>query len=91
MTGLSLKDIDRMNKHGWSKTQELKPAEEGIAWEDHSVKQQNTRNRQIADVLDIGAGTRCKHCGMLHFCWMPQCGACGLDMDYNLGKTEAVR
>jgi len=91
MNGLSLKDIDRMNKHGWSKAQELKPADEGIAWENYAIKKQNTRNRQIADVLNIGAGTRCKHCGMLHLCWVAKCATCGQDMDYNLGKTEAVR
>ena len=93
--GVSLNDIQRMNKQGWMKAEsfgvDLAPADEGIKWKNYSVKKQNTRNNQIADILDIGAGTRCKSCGMLHMCWLPKCGACGLDMDYNLGKAEVKR
>jgi len=65
------------------------PAEDTIQWKNYAVKKQNTRNRQVADVLNIGAGTRCRHCGMLHMCWLPKCGACGLEMDFNLGTVEA--
>ena len=73
--GVSLNDIQRMNKQGWMKAEsfgvDLAPADEGIKWKNYSVKKQNTRNNQIADILDIGAGTRCKSCGMLHMCWLP--------------------
>jgi len=91
--GLSLNDVHRMNQQGWMKAEsfgvDLLPAEDTIKWKDYSVKKQNTRNRQVADVLNIGAGTRCKVCGMLHMCWLPKCGSCGTEMDYNLGTVEA--
>jgi len=93
--GLTLNDVHRMNKQGWMKAEsfgvDLKPAEDSINWKNYATKQQNTRNNQIADVLNIGAGTRCKSCGMLHMCWLPKCGACGLEMDFNLGTVEAKR
>lgn len=93
LSGLSLKDIDRMNKQGWTKAEsfgiDVKPAEEGIKWDKAQVQEQNTRMRQVADVVNIGAGTRCVQCGMLHMCWLPKCGACKAPMDYNLGKVEA--
>jgi len=54
------------------------------------IKRQNARSRNIRDVLNIGSGTRCKHCGMLHFCYLERCGACSKPMDYNLGKVERV-
>jgi len=91
--GMSLNDINRMTKQGWAKAEsygvDLLPAEDTIKWKNYSVKKQQTLNNQIADVLNIGAGTRCKSCGMLHMCWLPKCGACGLAMDYNLGTVEA--
>ena len=42
----------------------------------------------VRDIIDIGSGTRCKHCGMLHFLYLERCGACAKPMEYNLGKTE---
>lgn len=90
--GLSLNDINRMNKQGWMKAEtsgvDIAP-DEGIQWKNYAIKKQNTRNNQIADIVNIGAGTRCKSCGMLHMCWLAKCGACGLSMDFNLGKVEA--
>tara|TARA_R100001082_G_C4340870_1_gene150080 strand:+ start:434 stop:730 length:297 start_codon:yes stop_codon:yes gene_type:complete len=90
--GLSLKDVERMASQGWSKAESyginMKDANEGIKWNKYAIKKQNTRNRQIRDIVNIGAGTRCRHCGMLHMCWLPKCGACGLEMDYNLGKVD---
>jgi len=82
-----------MEKQGWNKAESfgvnLKPAEDTIQWKNYTIKKQNTRNRQVADIVNIGAGTRCRHCGMLHMCWLPKCGACGIEMDFNLGKVEA--
>jgi hypothetical protein len=53
---------------------------------------QRTRTSELADVLDIGAGTRCTHCGMLHFLWRATCGACDKPMEYNLGtRNEEAR
>jgi len=95
VSGLSLNDIERLEKQGWKKAEsygvDLTPAEESLQWDKAAIKQQNTRNNKVADVLDIGAGTRCNQCGMLHFCWIPKCGACGIDMDYNVGKVEATQ
>ena len=44
------------------------------------------RGRERYDIQNIGSGTRCLSCGLLHFCWTPSCAGCGGDMDYNLGK-----
>ena len=52
------------------------------------VKEQRNRNSEIGDVLNIGSGTRCKHCGMLHFMWRENCGSCGKPMEYNLGHRD---
>ncbi|MBT4406258.1 MAG: hypothetical protein HOC79_00095 [Euryarchaeota archaeon] len=90
MTGLTPQDIHRMAKQGWQQAegdmikQDARDPLPGIA------KQQNTRSRNIRDVINIGGGTRCRHCGMLHFCYIERCGACSKPMDYNLGKVEKV-
>ena len=56
------------------------------------TKKQRTRNLDVRDVLDIGAGTRCGHCGMLHFLWRETCGSCDRPMEYNLGsRNEEAR
>lgn len=52
---------------------------------------QRNRNRNIGDVLNIGAGTRCKHCGFLHFLWRETCGACDKPMEYNLGHRDETK
>ena len=44
------------------------------------------RGRERYDIQNIGSGTRCLSCGLLHFCWTPSCAGCGGDMDYNLGS-----
>ena len=41
--------------------------------------------KQRYDIQNIGTGTRCISCGLLHFCWTPHCAGCGGPMDYNLG------
>jgi hypothetical protein len=90
MTGLTPQDIHRMAKQGWSQDKG------GTVSTDESdrlkgiIKKQNTRSRNIRDVLNIGSGTRCRHCGMLHFCYLERCGACSKPMDYNLGKVEKM-
>ena len=43
------------------------------------------------DVQNIGAGTRCMKCGMLHFMWTPNCHACGKPMHFNMAKDEKGR
>jgi hypothetical protein len=56
------------------------------------VKQQRNRNSEAADVMNIGSGTRCKHCGMLHFLWRATCGACERPMEDNLvGRSAEAR
>ena len=52
------------------------------------IKKQRIRARKAGDVLNIGSGTRCKHCGMLYFCWVDNCRTCGKVMEYNLGRKE---
>jgi hypothetical protein len=52
------------------------------------VRQQRNRNSEAADVMNIGSGTRCKHCGMLHFLWRELCGSCQRPMEYNLVKRS---
>ena len=56
------------------------------------VKQQRNRNSEAADILNIGSGTRCKHCGMLHFMWRETCATCNKPMEYNLAtRSEEAR
>ena len=52
------------------------------------TSQQRQRNRDIGDVLNIGAGTRCTHCGFLHFLWRATCATCDKPMEYNLGHRD---
>lgn len=87
---IDFEDIDRAQKQGVRlDTQyntnvvfnEEKPLE-GV------TQTQRTRNQDIGDVLNIGSGTRCKHCGFLHFLWRATCGACEKPMEYNLGKRD---
>jgi len=87
---MDVKELQRMEKQGWKK------AEESMVKNDERdrlkgvVKRQNMKARNIRDIVNIGSGTRCKFCGMLHFCYLERCGACKKPMDYNLGKTEEV-
>lgn len=52
------------------------------------VRKQHKRVKDVADILNIGAGTRCKHCGFLHFMWRETCGGCERPMEYNLGHRD---
>lgn len=89
---MSLKDIERLKKQGWEHADSLgigsvANSEEPLQGVTNGQQQRNTRAK---DILDIGSGTRCKHCGLLHFCWVERCGACAKPMDYNLGKREVT-
>ena len=43
------------------------------------------------DIQNIGSGTRCMACGLLHFCLTPKCASCGAPMAFNLGDHHTVR
>ena len=87
---MDLQELQRLEKQGWSygEADAVKDDErdrlKGV------VSRQNMKTRNIRDIVNIGSGTRCKFCGMLHFCYLERCGACKKPMDYNLGKTEEV-
>ena len=87
---LGLDDIARLQKRGIRlnesygasvRTNEDKPLS-GV-----TIKQRN-RNKNAGDVLNIGSGTRCKHCGMLYFCWVDTCRTCNKPVDFNLGVKQ---
>jgi|TARA_R100000541_G_scaffold59169_2_gene72152 hypothetical protein len=87
---LGLDDIARLQKRGIRlnesygasvRTNEDKPLS-GV-----TIKQRN-RNKNAGDVLNIGSGTRCKHCGMLYFCWVDTCRTCKKPVDFNLGVKQ---
>ena len=87
---LGLDDIARLQKRGIRlnesygasvRTNEDKPLS-GV-----TLKQRN-RNKNAGDVLNIGSGTRCVHCGFLHFLWRATCGSCEKPMEYNLGNRD---
>ena len=52
------------------------------------TRKQRARTEEVADVMNIGAGTRCTHCGFLHFMWRATCGACDKPMEYNLETRD---
>ena len=90
VNNLGLDDIDRLQKRGIRfdesygasvRTNEDNPLS-GI-----TLKQRN-RNKNAGDVLNIGSGTRCKHCGMLYFCWVDKCRTCSKPMEFNLGQKQ---
>ena len=57
-----------------------------------TVRKQHKRVKDVADILNIGSGTRCKHCGFLHFMWREKCATCNRPMEYNLGtRNEEAR
>ena len=87
---MDLQELQRLEKQGWSygEADAVKNDErdrlKGV------VSRQNMKTRNIRDIVNIGSGTRCRFCGMLHFCYLERCAACKKPMDYNLGKTEEV-
>ena len=90
---IDIRDIERLQKRGIRLAEGMgaavaKPETplQGI------VSKQRIRNRKIGDVLNIGSGTRCLHCGMLYFMWVDKCRTCNKAMEYNMGdRNEAVR
>lgn len=90
MSHYTVDDLQRMEKAGWRKAESIGAGSvttpedplEGV------TRQQNARTRNMRDILDIGSGTRCAQCGMLHFCWLEKCGACGKPMHYNVGTVR---
>ena len=87
---MDAEDLRRLSKQGWnyatgeSVRMDASPRERLAG----QLAEQNTRSRNIRDVIDIGSGTRCKHCCMLHFCYLERCGACSKPMEYNLGQVD---
>tara|TARA_Y100000592_G_scaffold90293_1_gene148727 strand:- start:458 stop:760 length:303 start_codon:yes stop_codon:yes gene_type:complete len=89
LASIDFDDISRMQKQAVRSDVALAP--EMVNPEDPLkgvVREQRNRNSEIGDVLNIGSGTRCKHCGMLHFMWRENCGSCGKPMEYNLGHRD---
>lgn len=90
MRELDIEDISRAQKQNvrsdiqydnGTVTDELNPLK-------GNVRKQHKRVKDVADILNIGAGTRCKHCGFLHFMWRETCGGCERPMEYNLGHRD---
>ena len=87
---LGLDDIERLQKRGIRLNESYGASvrtNEDNPLSGFALTQRN-RNRSAGDVLNIGSGTRCKHCGMLYFCWVDKCRTCGMQMDFNLGNKE---
>lgn len=87
---LGLADIERLEKRGVRLAESYGAGT--VFNEDNPLagvtKKQRNRTKKAGDVLNIGSGTRCKHCGMLYFCWVDNCRTCGRQMEYNLGRKE---
>ena len=90
MRSLDLSDMVRSNKQGVKVDTDY--GSSAVMNEEEPLKgvtsAQRNRNRNIGDVLNIGAGTRCVECGFLHFLWRATCGSCEKPMDYNLGNRD---
>jgi len=87
---LGLDDIERMQKRGIRLAESYGTSiatDEDNPLSGLTLKQRN-RNKSAGDVLNIGSGTRCKHCGMLYFCWVDKCRTCNAKVDFNLGQKE---
>ena len=88
---LDLDDIQRMEKRGVRLLENLEQhrlVSDGTDPLKGVVTKQRIRARKAGDVLNIGSGTRCQHCGMLYFCWVDKCRTCNKPMEYNLGGRE---
>jgi hypothetical protein len=85
---LDLSDLVRASKQGVK----LDTDSAAIADSEHPLKgvtsSQRNRNKNIGDILNIGSGTRCTHCGFLHFMWRATCATCDKPMEYNLGHRD---
>ena len=87
---IDLEDIERFQKQSIRSDISLNLS--AVIDEENPLKgitsEQRNRNLKASDVLNIGSGTRCQHCGMLHFMWRESCGACQKPMEYNLGSID---
>lgn len=87
---LEFKDIQRLGKRGFSKAESYGAG--SVVNEERPLKgvthKQRKRNTEARDILNIGSGTRCTHCGLLYFCWAESCSACGKPMYFNLGHRD---
>ncbi len=87
---IDLTDIERFQKQGIRSDAQTLLGK--VIDEENPLKgitsQQRNRNLKASDVLNIGSGTRCQHCGMLHFMWRENCGSCGKPMEYNLAFVD---
>jgi len=90
VSDMDLGELQRLEKQGWKKAQESMTKTDERDKLKGVVKRQNMKTRNIRDIVNIGSGTRCRFCGMLHFCYLERCGACKKPMHYNLAKTEEV-
>ncbi len=87
---LELSDIERAQKQNVKLAETLGTAsvfntDKPLAG---TVNKQNKRVKDIGDILNIGAGTRCTHCGLLHFMWVEKCSSCKKPMEYNMGHRD---
>jgi len=87
---IDLSDIERFQKQGIRS--DVSTLLGKVIDEENPLKgitsEQRNRNSEAADVLNIGSGTRCQYCGMLHFLWRETCGSCKKPMEYNLGHVD---
>ena len=87
---IDLSDINRAGKQG--RKADYQYGSEVVSNTDHPLagvtQSQRNRNQEIGDILNIGSGTRCVHCGFLHFLWRATCATCGKPMEYNLAHRD---
>ena len=87
---IDLTDIERFQKQGIRSDAQTLLGK--VIDEENPLKgvtqTQRKRNLEASDVLNFGSGTRCQHCGMLHFLWRETCGSCGKPMEYNLASID---
>lgn len=87
---LDVEDIERLQKQGVRAEEHYHP---NIVTDEKNplkgvITKQRANAQKASDVLNIKSGTRCTHCGMLHFMWRENCATCKKPMDYNLGVKE---
>lgn len=100
MPRLEVGDMDletsiEINKRRNSRMYEIMTSQGSVAESDNPFSQENMKRAQTRfvkvtksearDIQNIGSGTRCLACGLLHFCWTPKCAVCGETMHFNLG------
>jgi len=100
MSSLQLQDIDletalEIQKRRNTRMLEVATNEGSLAESESPFSSRNLKNaankkveikkRERFDIQNIGSGTRCHSCGMLHFCWTPRCAVCSAPMHFNMG------